>query len=484
VTALRPAPWQWFCIALVYYSLATTGGRFDLIAPVERGLTFNSMLDHLVDGRFDVDPQVIQTEGFVRDGRTYAYFGVFPALLRAPLLAGGLIDTIDVTVLFCVIAAALAAYFKVSVVATIQRAFPATKANVVLFGAVVMAIVFGGPQVQFLRPSIYQEPVLWAAAIAAGYVCLVIRSLVAERVFPGSRITWLSVLAGTAVITRVSIGLGLYLSTAFLLLVLTYQQTRGLTEGRAIAFLKTLFGSWRRAWAILLFFSVAAGVVNYGRFGNPLTFADLRLNREMQMRPERLQRLIEHGELNPKRIGYALLYYFIPINLARTSNGRLLFQDFQVRMVDPPELPPSSFFLSDPLWMLLAGVSVWSVLRSRRWGDVNTSQAVAALAGLTVPPAIVCMAIYLAFRYRLDFYPLFDLLAFLGLYTFLLTRMHSHGTSQRRLGKVLEYSALLQIAASHLLLMFYKVTPFGDPTAAITRDGVLNLYLRVFALPF
>jgi hypothetical protein len=40
-------------------------------------LAFNSTLDNLLHGRFDVDPQIEGWEGFVRDGRYYPYWGIF-----------------------------------------------------------------------------------------------------------------------------------------------------------------------------------------------------------------------------------------------------------------------------------------------------------------------------------------------------------------------------------------------------------------------
>ncbi|WP_205665031.1 hypothetical protein, partial [Acetobacter cibinongensis] len=48
-------------------------------------LTFNSMMDHMLHGRFDVDPYCVQKEGFLRNGRVYAYWGIFPAFLSALL---------------------------------------------------------------------------------------------------------------------------------------------------------------------------------------------------------------------------------------------------------------------------------------------------------------------------------------------------------------------------------------------------------------
>src|SRR5947209_1391034 len=76
----------WLIPAVWYYSLLVAFPATGLSAPVTYGLTFNSMLLHLLQGRFDVDPAAIGIEGYVRDGSVFAYFGIFPALLRAILL--------------------------------------------------------------------------------------------------------------------------------------------------------------------------------------------------------------------------------------------------------------------------------------------------------------------------------------------------------------------------------------------------------------
>ena len=48
--------------------------------------TFNSMLDHLAHGQFDVDPNIVDREGFLRNGHVYAYWGITRALVGLPLL--------------------------------------------------------------------------------------------------------------------------------------------------------------------------------------------------------------------------------------------------------------------------------------------------------------------------------------------------------------------------------------------------------------
>ena len=79
-------------IAAVYYLFLAMDGSFNFMKPVElaaRGMTFNSMLEHLLRGEFDVDPAAVVFEGIIRDGRTYVYFGILPAFLRLPLLPTG-----------------------------------------------------------------------------------------------------------------------------------------------------------------------------------------------------------------------------------------------------------------------------------------------------------------------------------------------------------------------------------------------------------
>ena len=66
----------------IYYLFLLSNGTFELFAPELLDQAFNSMLTHLLHGEFTVDSRAIDFEGFSHDGKTYAYFGVFSALLR------------------------------------------------------------------------------------------------------------------------------------------------------------------------------------------------------------------------------------------------------------------------------------------------------------------------------------------------------------------------------------------------------------------
>src|SRR5262249_10587326 len=84
--------------------------------------------------------------------------------------------------------------------------------------------------VQFLKPSIYQEVVCWAAAIAAAYVYCAVYGLVIRNEFSDPLVVCMFFLAGLALLNRVSTGLGLYLSTGLLLLTFAWQ-ARPLGQG-------------------------------------------------------------------------------------------------------------------------------------------------------------------------------------------------------------------------------------------------------------
>src|ERR1700740_3699932 len=78
--------WSYFAVFLtivaVYYLFLLSNGTFQLFAPEFLDKAFDNMLLHLLRGEFTVDRKAIGLEVISRDGKTYAYFGIFPALLR------------------------------------------------------------------------------------------------------------------------------------------------------------------------------------------------------------------------------------------------------------------------------------------------------------------------------------------------------------------------------------------------------------------
>lgn len=91
VVAEQPIGAQWsiklgfvalIAVVGVYYLFLLSNGTLQLFAPELLDKVFDSMLAHLLHGEFNVDPKAIGFEASVRNGKTYTYFGIFPALLR------------------------------------------------------------------------------------------------------------------------------------------------------------------------------------------------------------------------------------------------------------------------------------------------------------------------------------------------------------------------------------------------------------------
>jgi hypothetical protein len=70
----------------IYYLFLLSNGTFQHFAPEMLDKAFDNMLVHLLRGEFTVDREAICYEAFTRDGKTYAYFEIFPAVLS--MLAG------------------------------------------------------------------------------------------------------------------------------------------------------------------------------------------------------------------------------------------------------------------------------------------------------------------------------------------------------------------------------------------------------------
>ncbi len=447
-----------------YYAFLLSAGSSGLFGPLPHGLTFNSMLSHLLDGRFDVDPNAIGDEGFLRDGATYAYFGIFPALPRVFFLPMAQFATTDFTRIGCLAAASLMAFFKVLSALTVGRHIGIARAPILLT-VLIAAILVSGPQIQFLRPSIFQETASWAAACAAAFVYLVLRGWLREEGFTRGLLAALALVAGVCLLTRVSTALGLYLGFGFLWLRLAW------CEYRAGSLRRNLVGM-ALPLAILGGFAAIVGYVNYQRWGDPLVFVDLsRQLIALTQYPDRLARVRDYGEFNPIRLLFGLGYYFLPIWVLRDAAGELLWAQFQQRTLDIVELPPSSLLVSDPL---LIGLAVYGLVHLlHRRGLPRRDLVLPVLAGLLVPIGLILIAIAMAFRYRLEFYPFIELCAFAGFARLLA----APGTSSRIWFGA---AALLGIVAAHAAWLLYMLSPFGPVTTTLGRTGVVDFYAGLF----
>src|SRR5262249_2809360 len=188
----------------------------------------------------------------------------------------------------------------------------------VLYWALLFALLFGGAQIQFLKPSVYQEACLWAGALGACFVFLAMRGLLADK-FSVRSLCGLAAIAGVPLLSRATIGVGLCVAAALLLLA-NQMRAAAIAGGpiwkRAVEFVRALAlaRSFVLPAMVLALFALMTGFMNYERWGNPLVFADYhRYLYYIHKYPDRLVRLEQYGLLDPARIPFGLIYYFFPI---------------------------------------------------------------------------------------------------------------------------------------------------------------------------
>jgi hypothetical protein len=498
---IRENPWKYSASAILliatiaWYGFLLTGPGFDFHWHTDPNnstdalqLTFNSMADHLIHGTFDVDPAKVGTEGFFRDGHMYAYWGIFFALIRLPLalFRGGL--SIDVTSLSIFVAVCIAAFFKFRTLGLLFSRSPASEAIKLFYWALALSILFSGPQVEFLRRSIFQEVCCWAGALAASFVFFAIRGIVTER-FSAFALSAMAFIAGLALNARVSIGVGLYAALGLLMVAtqfldaseLKMSNKQGVDRLRGIARI-FLSHQFLLPLLVLAVFALFAGFVNYERWRDPLIFADYNLHLYNSRTPDRLLRMHTYGLFNIARVPFGIVYYFIPIWIFHGADGHLFFEGVQSKLFDEVELPPSSFFLTDPWLVMLLVYAIWAFLFVRiivqKNIGVHRLQILAIGTGLVVPCALILAAISMCYRYRIDFYPFIEFGAFLGV--LLLVRSSSMPTPSLLMRASTIIVTLLGILGSHAMLLLYDASPYGSATKPLS-NGIVALYANVIA---
>ncbi|WP_237213808.1 hypothetical protein [Falsiroseomonas oryziterrae] len=425
------------------------------------GLVFNDMAARLMAGRFDIDPAVIGAERFERDGRSFAYFGILPAVLRMPLVGWLGLGGFDMTRQFKAFALALGAAAQAAAVIVAFRPLGASTAAGLLKPPLVSAALLSGPPVMLaMRPSIFDETAAWAWAFASIFAALVLHGLTRSGGLRTSLLCLLALVAGLCLLTRPTTALGLYLSLALLMLWLACSARNGVRPRPSELMRRLLSWQFLLPAAVASAFVLVAGGINVARWGNPFTVADLRAQVDMiAIFPDRLPRLEEYGLFNLGRLGYGLIYYFFPVWVLHWGSGLVLGERILV-LFDAFELPPSSFLISDPLTMALAALGVVALARNRLAG-VPRGGALALVGGLCVAPALMLTAWYMAFRYRLEFQPLFFTLACLGAASWAARDPAGEGFVRSWRVRFVVGLWVLQIASAHLHALAYVVSPFG-----------------------
>jgi hypothetical protein len=421
-------------------------------------LTFNSMLDHLLRGRFDVDPAIVGREGFTVGDQVIAYWGILPALLRLPMTLFPGWRTLDFTLGFSLVALAGMAATKLWTLRLIRSDVPGLP--VWVDRAMRVVLVFSGAQICFLRISLYQEVCLWAALWGALFVAAAIHAQL--RGLGRGALLVMALTAGLAMLTRVSLGIGLVAAFGGVLLVEMVRSRRDL---------RGWIGTATAPMLLLMLLGAVTALVNLGRWGDPFTFADYHHYNYNAVYPDRMVRMAEQGLFNLHRLPFGLIYYFAPVWVFRGADGQLLLEATRQKWIDAAELPPSSFLLTDPLLLVLGGIALAAWIRH---ASADRARGIAVALGLAIPAGLMLCAVSMNFRYRLDFYPFFEFLAFSGL----ILAGHGARAPGPRWTAVL---AAMSVLGSLLVGAAYLVGRLG-PGQLLIGDGVGAYYLQAFGL--
>lgn len=431
------------------------------------------MLLHLLDGRFDVDPATIDLEGFARDGRVYAYFGIFPALLRLPMMVFADLRTAHLERISCWLAMLIGGAAQAWAVFTVLRG--TGRGGRLLLPPLLLIAVLSGPGVMLgTSQQIYNEAMLWAWALASVFVAVALRGLFAWRLFPGADLCAMAAAAGATLLARPTTGIGLYAALAAIGVCLLCR------EGWRAAFTPRLLAPFVLAGAL----AAAAGLVNHGRWGNPLTVADPRLQLMNAVFPDRLARLDKYGLFHIDRAPLLLMYYLLPLWTVNW-HGSYLWQDRINELYDGLELPPSTPFLTDPLTIALAVAGLW-IWRFRPPGPRGAA-ALCLLAGLAVPPALMLTAWYGAFRYRAEYAPLLFAAGCLGARLCARPLTDAADSTRRHARRWIWTACGVQLAAAFLfgiLQSWSPLGPFYDVLAKQNASGLGALYLQILKVHY
>ncbi len=456
-------------VIAVYYLFLLSNGTFELFAPEMFSRVFDNMLVHLLHGEFTVDRSVIDYEAFTRNGKTYSYFGIFPALLRLVAMPFTDVASVELARVSCLTAVVIFVALQLRMLLIAHNGLPPGSRVPWALTVMAAATVFSGPQLYILGTAyIYQEPILWSAAMAAAFNLIVLRAALGGGGLRSRDLVSMAVLAGLALNTRPTIGVALYLGTGLLVMWTAWHRHEGERRLSAnprrigaatAALLRDRFVLW--PVAVLGILGVAVGVVNFERWGNPLTFGDFHYNYWIRHNPTRLAALENYGDLNLGRMWIGALYYAtgIPYVLKSVPPFGAYLQARFVAIEAPPIIP----LLTNPLTIILAGIGLYRLWSRPGLPAGSVAILRLALIGNASAVALIFMASGLAMRYRFDLAPFMTLAAIVGYRSISLTAAESSEAWRKRLRIAAVGLCVLGILASHYVLLIHKVWSIGSP---------------------
>ena len=359
----------------------------------------------LLHGHLSLPSGSIDTEAFIHDGRTYTYFGLFPSLIRVPILlfthsldgrlsAPSMLAAWIVTALFTSLL-----IWRVRI--GVRGDGPLGWAEAASYGLLVFSVLAGSVLMSLASlPWVYSEDEAWSVALTIGSLFALLGLI--ER--PSwSRLTTCGVLV---LLTNSNRG-----TTGYACLLGTFLVAAWFALGRG--------GPERKRWALPLF---AVGVVvlvigcaiDLAKFSQ---FFGYPSSEQVLFRTYQQNRVNGGKRFSPHFLPSTLDAYLSPLNLRVTSVFPFLsLPAIPSQLTAHTQLFNRGSTASVPASMpLLFGAGVWGVITTLRPGRTMMVRALRLLFF----PAAICAGAMLIYgsifeRFLADFMPLLVLASVVG----------------------------------------------------------------------
>jgi hypothetical protein len=448
-------------VALVWYVALITNFSFSLVGPEKLGLVYNDMARRLLHLDWTIDPDLISFEAFVYEGRTYTYFGIFPALLRLPAIMAGL-GGYTLARISCLLALWMVTFATLRMTQfALGPAFHTLTARR-LAGVALLGVSFSGPVIYLLASaSIYHEAIFWAAAFTAVFNGIVVRSVITARPLGSKDLALLAFVAGCGLLTRLTPGFALYLGLA-LIMVLPIATALAEAGWRSAMFeFDKAIRRWPAALVVTMAFAAIQGVVNYGRWGSPFVSVPLQYYQQYLVDPQfhkQFAAYLRHGPIDAVRIPLAAIHYGFGVKVD------VLFSGTFAEHFAGVEGPRVAAFLCAPWVMVCAAAGLYWVC-----SRPNRSTALAPLALANAVGFLMMLAVpWLCLRYTFDGWGFLSLMAALG--TGWLVRCADKfddavRTRARWFSRTAIVMTIIGVIVSHATLLRYKINYSGTTPA-------------------
>ncbi|MGE4420698.1 MAG: hypothetical protein AB7D39_00210 [Pseudodesulfovibrio sp.] len=390
-----------------------TNGTLNFFGLEKYGMVFNQYFLSIMDHRLDIDPACIGKEAFFGDdGRAYAYWGVFPALLRAPFYPFIDLKSVPVSRIIVFVSAVLIAVVSQNILKDIMRKSEGQAWNERLILTANLLIWFASPVMLLsTNGSVYHEPIVLGLLGVMLFMWIVLRGILIHSEIAPRRMILLALIAGCVLHTRMTLALALYVGVSvFCLLhvVRLYRQYRS-EHGPWSSLFKALLSPKNVLAPMLILFVFGALLLftNWVKWGDPFNPAPLKhygFLVEGEGWSGRHAAVRKLGRFNLRRVIPGLVFHLMGVGMGgRAYSVYYKLTDMFGTGVMRLEDPVPALLMWGP-WFL-SGFYVFRRMRRKLVGEAaGPSYLILALTVL-IPALLILSYPTITVRYKSEFWP-------------------------------------------------------------------------------